>query len=345
MTTVITGQVARGLAVAALLGATFIPACAWSQQPAATPAPALPAASAQVMAPPLLLRRFAAPGRKPGEPVEMFEIYDLGGGAYVIGGTHSDGVVVGDRGILVVDTRSRIDYPTMRAEIAKLSNKRILYVVGTHYHPDHVASLDLFRKEGAETITQANVPARMLAPPEPNPFTERPMDPAPVAALPTITFTDRMTLDLGGVTAQLIYVGPAHTDGDAMVWIPERNVIYAGDLVVLSYSPPDTYSGGSIDGLIRGADAILRVANDGTRIVSGHSRVMTRAEVLAFRQMMQTARDRVAAAKARGMTEDQVANAHLMADYDATWNGPGMPPQVRQAITLLFMRRVYRSLP
>lgn len=323
-------------AVAMLAAAAPLPAFAGERQNAT----AQPQSSSAVpAAPPKLLRRFEAPGRQPGEAPEVFEIYDLGNGAYDIGGTHSSGVVVGERGILVIDTRWRRDFPVLRREIARLSKKPIIYVVGTHYHPDHVEALDLFREAGAKTITQANVPARMLAPPEPNPHTGAPMAPAPIAALPEITYTDRLTLDLGGTKAELIYPGPAHTDGDSIVWVPDKNVIYSGDLVVLTYAPPDIYSGGSIDGLIRSADVIIKLSNDGTRIVTGHSRVMFRAEVVAFRNMLQVSRDRIAAAKAKGMTEDQVVSAHLLADLDAQWTGPGGP------IIMSFVRRVYRSLP
>ena len=47
---------------------------------------------------------------------------------------------------------------------------------------------------------------------------------------PDETFEDRMVLDLGGVSAEMINFGPAHSAGDISVWLPERNVIIAGDM-------------------------------------------------------------------------------------------------------------------
>jgi hypothetical protein len=74
--------------------------------------------------------------------------------------------------------------------------------------------------------------------------------------------------------------------------------------------------GGSIDGQIRGADELLQLVNDDTKIVSGHGPVGTKAMLRDYRRMLVEARDRIQKLKSAGKTEDEVIAVKPNADYD-----------------------------
>src|SRR5262249_48495845 len=144
--------------------------------------------------------------------------------------------------------------------------------------------------------------------------------PAPTAALPVITFSDSATFYLNGETIQVIHVEAAHTDGDAIIVFKKANVIHAGDTYFSSYYPFISGSGGwSLDGMIAAANRILSEANDSTRIIPGHGPIADKKMLTAYRDMLAGTRVRLARAKLKGMSVEQVMNANLFADFDSTW--------------------------
>ena len=131
-------------------------------------------------------------------------------------------------------------------------------------------------------------------------------------------------MKVGGVTADLVHPAPAHTDGDSIVFWRAADVISTGDIVgSAAYPNIDVAVGGGIDGMIAGATYVIDHSDANTKIVPGHGPVTDRAGVMAYRAMLQTARDRIAKAKADGQTEDQVATGTLLAGLDTKWKPPG----------------------
>jgi glyoxylase-like metal-dependent hydrolase (beta-lactamase superfamily II) len=122
------------------------------------------------------------------------------------------------------------------------------------------------------------------------------------------------------------------------VFWPAANVISTGDIVgSATYPNIDLAAGGSIDGMIAGADFVLAHSDANTKIVPGHGPVTDKKGVTEYRAMLKTARDRIAAAKKKGMSEDDMMKANLLADLDKRWAAPGPnPPR--------FPRLVYQSV-
>jgi glyoxylase-like metal-dependent hydrolase (beta-lactamase superfamily II) len=166
----------------------------------------------------------------------------------------------------------------------------------------------------------------------------QPGTPAPDDAIPKQTYSGEGTqLKVGGVTADLHHLPPAHTDGDTVIIWPGADVISTGDIVSsASYPNIDVAVGGGIDGMISGAGWVIDHSDANTKIVPGHGPVTDKNGVTAYRTMLQTVRDRIAKAKAAGQTEDQVATGTLLADIDAKWK-PGTAPS-------RFPRLVYESI-
>ena len=128
-------------------------------------------------------------------------------------------------------------------------------------------------------------------------------------------------MEVGGRKALLTHVNNAHTDGDTWVYFADANVLDTGDTFTNSgrYNTIDFANGGDIRGLIRAADAYLKVSNDQTKIVAGHGGLAKRADLVAWREMLVTSRDRVQQLFDEGQTEQQVLAAKPLADLDKKW--------------------------
>ena len=266
------------------------------------------------------------------------QVTELGHNMYALTGAGGNTTVaVGSDGIIVVDTQFAPLYDKIRAKIKSLSPLPIKYVILSHYHGDHVGGAASFIKDGVPLVSTAQLVVRMKAPPVQ--ANGQPGVPAPDDAVPKQTYSgDSYEVKVGGVTAQLHHPAPAHTDGDSIVMWPAANVISTGDIVgSVAYPNIDVLVGGGIDGMIAATTWIIDHADASTKIVPGHGPVTDKNGVIAYRTMLQTARDRIAKAKAEGQSEDQVATGPLMADLNAKWTAPGSPPP-------RFPRLVYQSV-
>jgi cyclase len=140
--------------------------------------------------------------------------------------------------------------------------------------------------------------------------------------LPTVTYSENMHLHINGETIRIIHVPSAHTDGDSFVVFEGANVVHAGDLFFNGFFPfIDGSHGGSVRGVIAGADEILALTDAQSKIIPGHGPLGSREDLQRYRDMLATAYDRLLALKNQGMSvEDAVAKAPLK-DLEADWGG------------------------
>lgn len=183
------------------------------------------------------------------------------------------GIVIGRDGVLVVDTLvSAKEGERFLADIRRVTDKPIKYVVNTHTHLDHAfgncvfAALgatvisqqtdrDMLAESGAETLKNAAVYSLT---PEQMAGTE--------IVLPTLTFEKRMTIDLGDESVVLIRTSPSHTAGSAVVFIPSKKLLFAGDILFTDFHP--YLADGDFSGWVQTLDNLL--AMDVEMIVPGH---------------------------------------------------------------------------
>jgi cyclase len=140
--------------------------------------------------------------------------------------------------------------------------------------------------------------------------------------LPTDTYSGgTKTVQVGGRKALLNHVYNAHTDGDTWVYFDDANVLDTGDTFGNTgrYNTIDFANGGDIRGLIRAADAFLKVSNDNTKIVPGHGTLATKGDLVAWRAMLATSRERIEKLFNEGKSEQEVLAAKPLADLDAKW--------------------------
>jgi cyclase len=180
------------------------------------------------------------------------------------------GVLVGDDGAVVVDTlATEARARRLLAAVDDLHPGPGRTLVNTHHHGDHTFGNHLFGRAAlivAHDHTRREMAHNGLALTGLWPDVEW----GDVRiTLPTLTFHDQVTLHLGERRVELLFVGPAHTTGDVVVWLPDEKVLFSGD-VVLSGSTPFNLMG-SIAGALA---AVERLAGLGAEtVVCGHGPV------------------------------------------------------------------------
>jgi cyclase len=231
-----------------------------------------------------------------------------------LGGTV--GVLTGPDGVLMVDDEFAPLSAKLAAAIKQVSDQPVRFLVNTHVHGDHTGGNENFGKMGAIIFAREELRDRLAHPlPAAN---GTPGVPAPAAALPIVTYEGTVKLHINGDTVELIPIPRAHTDGDTMIYFPELDIIMTGDFYrSIQYPNIDRINGGSLNGMIDGLGVVIGLAGPNTKIVPGHGPVVSRAEVMANRDMILAVRDRVAQLIAQGKTQDEVLAANPTADYDA----------------------------
>lgn len=220
-------------------------------------------------------------------------------------------VSTGADGTLLVDDEYAPLTPKVRAALGQLRSPAVKLIVNTHWHDDHTGGNAAFGRDGALIIAQESAGRRMR--------TDQilslygPQQAYPSVAWPAITFEQSLRLRWNGEQIDVIHIGPAHTDGDAIVFFRQQDVMATGDLFVGSdYRPPyfDDLNGGSAHGMIAAADALLGLVDERTLVVPGHGDIADRAALQDYRNRLVSIRDRIMDAISRGLTEDEVVALH-----------------------------------
>lgn len=154
------------------------------------------------------------------------------------------GIIIGKDGIVVVDTLiSAKAAKRFIRDIRAVSRKPIKYVVNTHYHLDHAFGNSEFVKLGAVIIAQENDKKAMENSGEETLknigiYGLTPEDMQGTAlAYPVLTYGDKMEIDLGGQKIELIHARYSHTAGDTLVYLPDKKLLFAGDVLFTGYHP------------------------------------------------------------------------------------------------------------
>jgi glyoxylase-like metal-dependent hydrolase (beta-lactamase superfamily II) len=206
-------------------------------------------------------------------------------------------VLTGPDGKLLVDAGITASRPRITEALSSLSSEPVKHLINTHWHLDHTDGNEWLHSVGAEitarenTLKHLSVATRV----EGWNFT---FPPAPNGALPTKVLTGDQQLYLNGTTLELKYYPPAHTDSDISVQFVDADVLHVADTFWNGHFPFIDYStGGSIDGMIRAAEAnIVRVSNK-TIVIPGHGPVGNKSQLTEFRDMLVSVREKVSALK------------------------------------------------
>lgn len=303
----------------------------------------------------LVLALMAASALAYSQPQQNFDNVEIhvlpvqGNVWMLIGGGGNVTVQVGKDGVLLVDTSYAALAPRIMAEIRKLSDGPLRYVINTHVHADHTDGNDALVKLGmtdaspGRPLVVANlaVQERMAKLPSNAPGA------IPQAKWPNDTYsTPYKDLFLNNEAVVIYHIPEAHTDGDSVVFFRRSDVISAGDLFTPGRYPfIDLDRGGNVQGLIQGLNRILeltvpaRMQEGGTFVIPGHGRLCEEADVVEYRDMITIIRDRVQDLIGKGMTLEQVKAAKPTFDYDTEYGADKNPAAADR-----FVEAIYKSL-
>lgn len=233
------------------------------------------------------------------------------------------GIIVGTRGILVVDTGlGARNAQTILREVAKVSKMQDLYLATTHVHPEHDLGAAAFpantkmirsRSQQEEIAASGLETAQRFA--GMSPINAQLLEGAQFRKA-DITFDMEHTLDLGGVRVRLIAVGPAHTRGDTAFFVEQDRVLFSGDVAMVAlpaFSSPQS----TIKQWMANLDLFDSLKP--TRIVPSHGPMGDTGMVANYRTFLTTVVQRVRALKMQGRTLDETVQAlqnELQTRYD-----------------------------
>jgi cyclase len=228
-------------------------------------------------------------------------------------------VLHGSDGMVVVDTFVAPAWLKFEESLKGLGSAPVKVVINTHWHFDHTDNNAPLRAGGATLVAHENTRRRMTQPHH-LAVLELDFPPSPVVALPQHVFQDGYRLEANGERLAATHIPRAHTDTDVAVRFEKANVLHTGDVFFNGFYPYiDGSTGGRADGMIAGADRLLRLADSDTKIVPGHGPLGTKADLAKYRDMLSTATDRIRKFKGSGKSVEEAIATKPFADLDAEW--------------------------
>jgi cyclase len=244
------------------------------------------------------------------------------------------GVCFGEDGVFLVDDQFAPLTEKIKAAIARYSNRQIRFVINTHWHFDHVGGNENLGEMGAVIVAHENVRYRLSTEQFMNFFSKK-VPPLTKKGLPIITFSKDVTFHLNGEEIHVFYVKNAHTDGDAVVFFKNANVMHTGDIYFSGIYPfIDVSANGSVDGIIDAAGRILEIINDETKIIPGHGPMSNKARFEDYIEMLVALRAKMCKQISDGKTLADIQALQLSKEYDGEWGDGFLKPE--QFIQILY---------
>jgi glyoxylase-like metal-dependent hydrolase (beta-lactamase superfamily II) len=256
-----------------------------------------------------------------------FNLIKVADDLYVIdgGGAGNVAVYITNEGVIMVDDKFEQHFDEIMANVKKVTNQPIKYILSTHYHADHSGGNTRFSSL-AEIISTRNAHDGIVQHKQSN---------APDNMIPArVTFTEETDLFLGGKEVRAKYYGRGHTNGDAFVYFPALKVLHTGDMFTSATPLIDYPGGGSLVEWTKTLDAAMKGLDFDT-VIPGHGPVSKKADLLTYRNKAADMRTRVQALVRQGKSQDDVAK-FMTAEYNwmpgslnMQWSLPGMMTELR----------------
>jgi glyoxylase-like metal-dependent hydrolase (beta-lactamase superfamily II) len=203
-------------------------------------------------------------------------------------------------GIIATDPIDADAAAWLKTELESRFGVPVKYLIYSHDHRDHIAGGEVFTPE-ATVIAHEKARAAIIGEQRPT-------------AAPDITFTDRMTLNLGGKTVELIYPGLSHSDNMIVMHFPAERAVFTVDFISVNRLPymdlNDSYFPQWIDA-VKSVEAM-----DFDILVPGHGPLGTKADVSEHRRYLQALYDAVLDASRNGQSLDDMKKSITLDEFN-----------------------------
>ncbi len=235
----------------------------------------------------------------------------VSGNIYMLVGAGGNiGVSVGEDGTLIIDDQFAPLAERIQKAIDELGGDKPKIVLNTHYHGDHTGSNAYFGESGT-IIAHENVRIRLA---NDTNITR--------VALPVVTYADRIRVHFNDDELDIIHMPAGHTDGDAIVWFKNANVIHMGDHFFRGSFPYiDIPSGGSVKGVIANLDRIIKMIPADISVIPGHGSLATVANLSESLDMLRATQRLVSESLAAGKSVEDIIASGLGSQWDGWGTG------------------------
>mgnify|MGYP003646824208 CR=1 FL=1 len=240
---------------------------------------------------------------------DTLTVTPVAGAIYMLEGKGGNiGVSAGEDGLLIVDDQFASEEGKIRAALKEINPGPLKFVLNTHVHGDHTGGNEAFGNE-AVIIAQENVRKRLQD------------DEQPKAALPVVTYENKISVHFNGEEIELIHFPNGHTDTDSVIYFRGSNVVHMGDHFFSGRFPfIDLGRNGSVEGYLKNVATVLETLPDDVKIIPGHGPLSTKADLKAFHAMIDACYTSVKEQVAAGKTIEDIQAKGVPAAYkDWAW--------------------------
>ena len=216
---------------------------------------------------------------------------------------HFSVFLVTPEGVIATDPINAEAAQWLKDEIKTRFNRPIRYVVYSHDHADHVSGGEVFAEDGAIVIAHEVAKADIIA------------DAVPTA-VPAITFTDNLTLTLGGKSVELSFLGKSHSDNMIVMRFLDERTLFTVDFISVKRLPFRTFRDGFMPDLINAIGKVGEIDFD--ILAPGHGALGTKADAADHGQYVKDLKAEVEAAIAAGKSLEEMQASITMENY-AGW--------------------------
>ncbi len=235
------------------------------------------------------------------------------------------GLYIGDQEAILIDSQFAEATPDILNTVSQLTLKPVKFLINTHFHGDHTggnknmsdAGITIFAQENVqkkfrdEFLKKQNDSINQLVESAVEKFTGNGVEREEAEGraketvrqikfqpyeveYPMLTFSEDLNFYFNNEKVMVFHVHKAHTDGDAMIYFTNSNVLHTGDAYVKDTYPfIDVANGGSVEGYIAGLEKILMVADEETKIIPGHGGLATLQDVKYTASMLKFLTSRI----------------------------------------------------